>query len=340
MSNNLLKGDKEMENKPLRTIAVEEHYITPALLKASGGQDPLLKLLAASKAPLLDRLLDIGDRRIAEMDASGTDVQVLSLTSPGVDQLDASEAVELARDSNEYLAKAVRRYPNRFIGLATLPTAVPDTAADELERMVSEHGFKGAVINGHTRGRYLDDEFFWPILERAAKLQVPIYIHPAAPPQSVIDASYVGNFPPEVAIILARGAWGWHIDTGLHVLRIILSGAFDRFPGLQIIIGHMGEGLPFMLDRLDFTLPTKVTKLNRTISSYLRENIYYSFANFNYMPTFLDLFLQVGAERIMYSADYPYASGMEAHSFIQQLPVSPADKERIAHGNAEHLFRL
>jgi predicted TIM-barrel fold metal-dependent hydrolase len=327
-------------NKTLRTIALEEHYMTPTLMDGSGGQDPILKLMAASGGTLLKRLLDLGEQRIAEMDATGTDVQVLSLTNPGVEQLDASEALELSHDSNEYLASAVRRYPNRFMGLATLPTAAPKTAANELERMVSEHGFKGAVINGHTRGRYLDDNFFWPILERAAKLQVPIYIHPAAPPQSVIDAYYIGNFPPEVSTILSTGGWGWHIETGLHVLRMILSGVFDRFPGLQIIIGHLGEGLPFMLDRLDFTMNQKITKLDRTISSYLRENIYYTISNFNYTQTFLNLFLQVGAERIMYSDDYPYGSGEQGHLFLQQLPVSTADKERIAHGNAEQLFRL
>ncbi|NBJ16620.1 MAG: amidohydrolase [Dehalobacter sp. 4CP] len=331
-------GDEQV--KALRTIALEEHYITPAIMKATGSTDPLLKIIAATNSKLIEQLLDLGEGRIADMDASGTDVQVLSVTSPGVEQLDASEAVELARDSNDYLANAVRRYPDRFIGLATLPTIVPDTAADELERMVSEHGFKGAIINGHTRGRYLDDEYFWPILERAAKLQIPIYIHPAEPPKPVIEASYLGNYPPATAAILARGGWGWHIETGLHVLRVILSGAFDRFPELQIIIGHLGEGLPFMKGRLDFTLPPKITKLDRTVGSYLCENVYYNFANFLFIPTFLDLFLQVGAERIMYSVDYPYSSGMEARSFLEQLPVSPDDKKRIAHGNAERLFRL
>jgi predicted TIM-barrel fold metal-dependent hydrolase len=274
------------------------------------------------------------------MDAAGIDVQVLSLRSPGVQQLDATEAMELARDANDRLAEAVRRHPSRFAGLATLPTAVPDTASDELERMVCEHGFKGAVINGHTRGRYLDDKFFWPILECAETLQVPIYLHPTTPPPSVVEASYNGNYAPEVTAMLANAAWGWHIETGIHILRLILSGAFDRYPRLQFIIGHMGEALPFMLPRIDHVLSTKVTKLNRPVGAYLRENVHYTFSGFNYVPTFLNLLLEVGSDRIMFSSDYPYGSMALAFSFLQQLPVSSADRERIAHGNAELLLGL
>ena len=274
------------------------------------------------------------------MDAAGIDMQVLSLTSPGTEQLDATEAMALAREANNHLAEAVRRHPSRFAGFAALPTAAPAIAADELERMVREHGFKGALINGHIRGRYLDDPFFWPILERAEALQVPLYLHPTPPPQPVITASYMGNYAPEVAAGLSTAAWGWHIETAIHVLRLILGGAFDRYPSLQLVIGHLGETLPFMLPRLDFALPTQVTKRDRPIGAYLRENLHYTFSGFNYTPTFLDLLLQVGVDRIMFSADYPYASMVQAHTFLEQLPVSPADKARIAHGNAERLLRL
>jgi hypothetical protein len=345
-------GIKNMENKTqstlsqignrnsMRTVTLEEHYMTTAFMEGPGRQIKRSHMDPSSNARLIAQLCDLDGQRIAEMDAAGIDVQVLSLNSPGVEQLDATEAVELARDANDRLADAVRRYPSRFAGFATLPTAVPDTAADELERMVREHGFKGAVINGHIRGRYLDDQFFWPILERAETLQVPIYLHPTQPPQPVVEASYIGNFAPEVTALLANAAWGWHIETAIHVLRLILSGAFDRFPGLQFIIGHMGEALPFMLPRVDLVLSTKVTKLDRPMGAYLRENIHYTFSGFNFMPTFLDLLLQVGADRIMFSADYPYGSMARALSFLEQLPVSPADKERIAHGNAERLLRL
>ena len=319
--------------KTLRTITLEEHYATPAFIAGPG------KYLA-DRGSIVDQLCDLDAQRIAAMDAAKIDMQVLSLAAPGTEQLDASEAVPLAREMNNRLAEAVRHHPDRFAGFAALPTLAPETAADELERMVREHGFRGALINGHSKGRYLDDPFFWPILERAEALQVPIYLHPTPPPQPVIEASYTGNFAPEVAIGLSTGAWGWHIETATHVLRLILAGAFDRYPTLQIVIGHMGEVLPFMLDRLEMALPAAVTKLQRPIGAYLRENLHYTFGGFNWTQTFLTLFLQVGVERIMFSADHPFRSMGEARAFLDQIPVSSADRERIAHGNAERLLGL
>ncbi len=322
----------------MRTITLEEHFTTPACMEGPGR--PLKAQAQAGQAKLVDQLSDLGARRIADMDAAGIDMQVLSLTAPGVEQLSATEAVALARDTNDLLADAVRHYPTRFAGFAALPTPAPDAAADELERAVREYGFKGAVINGHARGRYLDDRFFWPILERAQALQVPIYLHPARPPQPVVEASYTGNYAPGVADALATSAWGWHIETATHILRLILSGAFDQYPSLQFVIGHMGEALPFMLPRIDHRLPPQATKLERPIAAYLRENLHYTFSGFNYTQTFLDLLLEVGVDRILFSADYPYASMAEASAFLYQLPVSTADKEEIAHGNAERLLRL
>ncbi len=334
-------------SKTMRTITLEEHYATPAFMEGPGRQIKD-QAQAAHDHPqvttglkaLLDRLCDLDDRRIAEMDAARIDMQVLSLTSPGTEQINASEAVALACDANDLLAEAVRRHPSRLAGFAALPTAAPDTAADELERTVRTYGFKGALINGHIQGRYLDDPFFWSILERAEALQVPIYLHPTPPPQQVIAASYTGHYAPEVTVALSAAAWGWHIETAIHVLRLILGGAFDRYPRLQVIIGHLGETLPFMLPRLDLALPMQVTKLARPIGAYLRENLSYTFSGFNYLPAFLDLLLQVGVNRIMFSADYPYSSMVQARAFLEQLPVSPADKEQIAHGNAERLLHL
>lgn len=322
----------------MRTITLEEHYASPAFLEGPGRD---LKGLDGNfgYTKLVERLCDLDERRIEDMDSAGIDVQVLSLTSPGVEQLDANEAVALAHESNDYLADAMRRHPSRFAGFATLPIAAPDSAVGELERTVREHGFKGAMINGHAQGRYLDDKFFWPILECVQALQVPLYLHPTPPPQQVIEASYAG-FAPDVTARLVAAAWGWHIETAIHVLRLILGGAFDRYPSLQLVIGHMGEGLPFMLPRVERTLTKDVTKLDRPMGAYLRENIHYTFSGFNWTPTFLDLFFEVGVERIMFSADYPYASMTQARSFLEQLPVSPADKNRIAHANAERLLRL
>jgi uncharacterized protein len=330
---------------PLRTIALEEHFATAAFMDGPGRQlrDQAQAVRAhpqvgAGVDRLFDQLCDLDQRRIAEMDAAGIDVQVLSLTAPGVEQLDAADATALARDANDRLAEAVRRHPTRFAGFAALPTPDPDAAADELRRTVQTHGFKGAMINGHTRGRYLDDAFFWPILECAAVLRVPLYLHPTPPPPAVIAASYKGNYAPEVISVLSTAAWGWHIETGTHVLRLILSGAFDRFPTLQVVVGHLGEVLPFMLQRLDVTLPIQLTKRERPIGAYLRENVHYTISGFNFLAPFLDLVLQVGVERILFSTDHPYASMARARAFLDQIPVSPADKERIAHGNAERLL--
>ena len=323
----------------MRTITLEEHFASPAFLDGPGRK---LKERAAKiggpAARFLEQLSDLGDNRIAEMDAAGIDMQILSLTSPGVEQLEAAEAAAFARETNDFLAEAIRSHPTRFGGFAALPTADPNAAVAELERTIHEYGFKGAVINGHIQGRYLDDKFFWPIFEHAEALRVPIYLHPTPPPQPVIEASY-GGFSPIVTELFAGPGWGWHIETAIHVIRIILGGTFDRYPGLQIVVGHMGETLPFMLQRLDM-MPAAMTKISRPISSYLRENIHYTFSGFNYTPTFLDLLLEVGVDRIMFSADHPYASMVQARAFLDRLPVSPADRERIAHGNAERLLKL
>jgi predicted TIM-barrel fold metal-dependent hydrolase len=289
----------------------------------------------------MEGLCDLGEGRVAAMDEAGIDVQVLSLTSPGVEQLDAPEAVALAREANDFLTEAVRRYPDRLAGFAALPTPAPEAAVEELERTVLGNGFVGAMINGHSRGRYLDDPFFRPILERAEALGVPIYLHPTPPPRAVVEASYAGDyFAPGVTEGLAAAAWGWHVETATHVLRLILGGAFDRFPGLQLVVGHMGEGLPFFLPRLELAMPEALTKLERPVGDYLRGNVHYTFGGFNWTQAFLDLVLQVGVERVMFSADHPYASMEEACAFLDGLPVSPVDRERIAHGNAERLLGL
>jgi predicted TIM-barrel fold metal-dependent hydrolase len=323
----------------MRTITLEEHYASPGFLNGPGrGFVERAARLGERMARIPGQLGEVGEARIAEMDAAGIDVQVLSLNSPGVEQLDAAAAIELAGEANEFVAAAVKRHPSRFGGFAAVPVADPHRAADELERTVREHGFKGALINGHHRGRYLDDKFFWPILERAESLGVPIYLHPTQPPQPVVEALYSG-FSPELNYMFANAGWGWHIETAVHVLRAILGGVFDRYPRLQFIIGHMGEALPFMLSRVDI-MGTAMTGLARPISAYLRENVHYTFSGFNFTPTFLDLLLQVGVDRIMFSADYPYGSMAQARAFLDHLPVSAADRERIAHGNAEKLLGM
>lgn len=324
----------------MRTIVVEEHYTTPAFLEGAGRvSEAARKSRGPAAEKLFAQLADLGAARIAEMDAAGIDMQLLSINSPGTEQCEtADDAIATARDANDVLADAVRRHPTRFAGLAALPTAAPDKAVEELQRRLKE-GFKGAVINGHVRGRYLDDSFFWPILEAAEALAAPIYLHPTMPPKAVIEASY-GGFEPAETMMLAGPVWGWHIETSVHIVRMMARGVFDRFPKLQIAIGHLGEGLPFMLERMDSVAARMPNKRERSFGAYLRENVHYTFGGFNYTPTFLNLLLEVGVDRIMFSSDYPYASMAEARAFLDRLPVSPSDRARIAHGNAEKLFRL
>src|SRR5262249_48663801 len=213
----------------MRIITLEEHFATALFLDGPGQDLKKAALKFEGRAmKLIEPLCDIGDKRLAAMDAAGIDFQMLSLTSPGTEQLDAAEAVALACDANDAVAEAVKKHPKRFGGFAALPTMMPDKAAAELEQRVRSGAFKGAVINGHVRGRYLDDKFFWPILECAEALNAPIHIHPTKPPQPVFDA-YYGGFSPVVSDVFGSPGWGWHIETTVHVIRLILGGAFDRF---------------------------------------------------------------------------------------------------------------
>jgi hypothetical protein len=324
----------------MRTITLEEHFVSPGFL-AGPGKDfaDRLRNSGARGARLVEQLQDVGDKRVAEMDSAGIDVQALSLNSPGVEQSDAALQVSAARDSNDFLAEAVKKHPKRFAGFAALPIAAPDKAAEELERCVRQLGFKGTLINGHTRGRYLDDKFFTPVLERADALNLPIYLHPTVPPKAVVEASF-GGFAPAVTGMFAAAGWGWHLETAVHLIRMILGGVFDRHPKLQVVIGHLGEGIPFMLPRLNKNFSMELTKLQRPVGAYLRENVHYTFGGFNFPATFQNLWSEVGVGRIMFSVDHPYGSMAEARAFLEQLPVSEADRERIAHGNAEKLYGL
>jgi uncharacterized protein len=322
----------------MRTITVEEHFASPGFLDGPGREVREEAKAGGRFAKIIDQLTDLDSGRLALMDAAGIDMQVLSLTAPGLEQSDTADAVALASESNDYLAAAVKKHPKRFAGLAAMAVGDPDKAAQELDKRVRQDGFKGAVINGHNRGRYLDDKFFSPILERAEALGVPIYLHPTRPPQAVIDAQY-GGFSPLLTNVFAGPGWGWHIETAFHILRMAVGGVFDRHPKLQFAIGHLGEGLMSMFPRFDIMTPA-MTKLQRPITDYLRHNVHYSFSGFNYPAAFLDLLLEVGVDRIMFSADHPYQSMTQARAFLEQIPVSAADRERIAHGNAEKLFKI
>lgn len=335
------RPDAPPAGSKLKTITLEEHFASPAWLSGPGRDfvERLQNAGGARGATIMRQLQDVGEGRIAEMDAAGIDFQVLSLNSPGVEQADANEQVAVARESNDFLVEAMKKNPKRFAAFAALPVAVPEQAADELERRVRQQGFKGTMINGHSRGHYLDEKFFWPILERAQALNVPIYLHPTVPVKAVADVLY-GGFSPSVSAMFASAGWGWHIETGVHLVRMILGGVFDQYPKLQVVVGHLGEGVPFMLERLNRNMPARMTRLERPLAAYLRENVHYTFAGFNFTATFLDLLLEVGVERIMFSCDHPYGSMAEGRAFLNAIPVSTADRARIAHGNAERLFNL
>jgi uncharacterized protein len=327
----------------MKIIAIEEHFSLDVVEQAIDRERSSPASAAArASGPLaaqLARLADLGDGRLRDMDATGITLQVLSHAPPATQGLNPATAVSLAQQANDLLAEAVRAHPDRFAGFATLPTPDPRAAASELERAVTSLGFKGALIHGTTQGRFLDDLAFWPIFAAAEHLDVPIYLHPAEPPAAVRDAYYAG-FAPAVSFGLATAAWGWHVETGLHVLRLILAGVFDRFPRLQVIVGHMGEALPFFLARSTSRLSPAVTGLPRTIEEYVRDHVYITTSGFFTVPPLLSALLTFGADRIIFSVDYPFSTNDEARRFLDTAPLSPDDKDKLAHGNAELLLKL
>ena len=320
----------------MRVISLEDHFWTPEIAEAIGA---LRNPDTDAGGPLAANLADLGERRLAAMNAAGIDLQVISHTTPGVQHLDAEIAIPLAREANDALARAVAEHPDRFAGFATLPTSAPDAAADELERAVTELGFKGAMVNGHTNGRFLDDRAFDVLHERAVRLGVPLYLHPAEPVPAVRDAYYQG-FAPAVSWFLSAAAFGWHAETGLHVLRMVLGGVFDRHPELTLVIGHMGEMLPFMLQRVDDNLPPRVTGLERLPSEYVLANVHITTSGLFSVPPLMCALMVFGIERVMFSIDWPYAPNEDGRRLLETAPLSPADLARLAHGNAERLLGL
>ncbi|GCE23025.1 amidohydrolase family protein [Dictyobacter kobayashii] len=325
----------------MRTIAIEEHFLASGFKEvlahnATGqGAGPSPTMMAG----IQDKLSDLGATRLKDMDAAGIDLQVISHTAMSDMAISNEQEVSLAQEANNQLAAAIARYPERFAGFATLPMRTPAAAADELERTVRKLGFKAAMINGTTQGRFLDDPIFLPILERATALEVPIYIHPAEPPAEVRKAYYSG-FEPAIAFPLATAGWGWHSEVGIHSLRLILAGVFDRFPNLQIIIGHMGEMIPFMLDRINNVLTPAARHLKRPIPEYFLQNFTITTSGFFTDPPLLLALQTLGADRIIFSVDYPYSSNEQGREFLNHAAISPADKEKISHLNAERILRL
>ena len=318
----------------MRVVALEEHFLVPSLVEAKF--DPFTN--PGFTVERRNTLADLGENRLKDMDTHGITQQVISATLPGADLLDGTEGIKFAQATNDRLAQAVREHPTRFGGFAHLPMREPQAAAEELERAIRELGFSGAMVNGLTEHRFLDDPRFDPILKTAARLEVPIYIHPNIPPKPVYDIYYAG-LPGLASPLLGSGVFGWHSETAIHVFRLALSGTFECHPKLTIIVGHMGEMLPFMLGRADHVL-----KLNAgfaaPISKVITDHVYITTAGIFTVSPFLNALTTFGADRIMFSVDYPYDHNAQGRSFLDALPVSHADREKIAHRNADRVLKL
>jgi 2,3-dihydroxybenzoate decarboxylase len=342
-------------NPPYTRIATEEAWAPPDLLERyrkllsdhssfDPGFESLMGyfLLNGSERTdtIVQRLQDLGSRRLADMDATGIGRQILALTAPGLQVFSADTAVGLATEYNDMLADAVGRYPDRYSGLAAVAPQNPAAAAAELERAVTRHGLRGAIINSHTQGEYLDDEKFWDIFAAAEALDVPVYIHPQTPPPTMIE--------PFLESGLDGAIYGFAVETGLHLLRLIVSGLFDSFPKLRVVVGHLGEGIPYWLFRVDFFHRGIVQtgryknfkKLKLKPSDYMRRNVYVTTSGMAWEPPIMYARLVLGPERVLYAMDYPYQYVADEVAVTDNLPLSVEEKTALYQSNAERVFGL
>ncbi|HEY4019283.1 MAG TPA: amidohydrolase family protein [Pseudonocardiaceae bacterium] len=334
--------------KELRIIGLEEHVALPALLDAwARAGVPQIPQLGYGDEPFARRLRDVGDLRLADMDDQGLDVAVLSLASPGVQNLAAADAVTVAREANDALADVVNANPDRFQAFAAIPTPAPEAAAEELERAVTQLGFRGAMLYGRTGDKLADAPEFDDLYGAAERLRVPLHFHPQTPVSAVQEAYYSG-LPNGVGRALATAGLGWYYDLGVQYLRMIFSGVFDRHPGLQVIAGHWGEVVLFYLDHIGVL--RDMAKLERPVADYFRQNFWVAGSG-----TVSERYLRwtaevVGTDRMLYSTDYPYTFGTRpggfpfldtsrgvARSFLERAPFTDDEKAAIGSGNWELL---
>ena len=315
-----------------QVIALEEHYLDPEVKRLSTGID------SPGRPHVMVRLEDVGQGRLAEMDAAGIDIQVLSHAPPSVQKVEDPElAIRLARGANDRLAKTVTAHPHRFAAFASLPTPDPVAAADELERAVTRLGFKGAIVHGLTNRLFLDDRRFWRIFERAEALDVPIYLHPSIPHPAVIEAyyrDYAERFPS-----ILRAAWGFTVETATQAIRLILSGVFDAHPQLKFIIGHFGEGLPFLLWRINMGFARDGVSPSWFRDAFC-EHFWVTTSGFFSDPALLHCIQEIGIDRILFSIDYPFVENAPGTEWAMRIPLSAADREKILSGNAKRLLKL
>ena len=319
-----------MATKP-QVIALEEHYFDAEVRTHVTGLD-------ATNAPrIVERLDDLGALRLKEMDEAGIDIQVLSHANPSLQKLDAATAVPLARRVNDRLYEAVQGHPDRFAAFAALPTADPKAAADELERAVNRLGFKGAMIHGLTNGVFHDDKRFWPIFERAEALDVPLYIHPGIPQPAIIETYYKEYYQKYPNLL--RAAWGFTVETATQAIRMILGGVFDAHPRLKIILGHLGEGLPFYLWRINMGLTRDGAGPTWFRDSFC-EHFWITTSGFFSDPALLCCVMEMGIDRILFSVDYPFVDNKPGTIWLETLPLSAEDKVKLLNGNVKRLLKM
>jgi len=322
-----------MFRKPnVPVIAIEEHYWDKDLAATFTG------LEAGRPGPQLERLFDLGALRLKEMDEAGIDIQVLSHGAPSAQKLPAETAVALTRGVNDRLAAACAAHPARFAGFAALPTADPKGAADELERCVTKLNFKGAMLHGLANGVFLDDQKFWPIYERAQKLVVPIFLHPGLPDKRVMDAYYEPygkDFP-----MVVRAAWGYTVETATLAIRMVLSGVFDKYPKLKIILGHLGETLPFLVWRVDHALARPGAAKQLSFRDVFCGNFWITTSGNFSNPALLCCVQEMGIDRIIFSVDWPFVANPPGVRWMETVPLCDEDKAKILSGNAKRLLKM
>jgi predicted TIM-barrel fold metal-dependent hydrolase len=341
------KSKTKSKPKKYRRIATEEAFAIPEQMEAqrelvanTQEYDPdlfLWKVQTDPNGPVHNRLIDLYEMRMQEMDRYDVDMHLLALTSTGVQMMDADRAVAVAEIGNDRLHEAIQRHPDRFTGLATIAVQDPPRAVKEIERAIKKLKLNGIMINSHTNGEYLSEQKYWPILEAIEDLNVPLYIHPRAPIPLMAKAYRADH--------LEHAIWGYQAETGLHGLRLITGAVFDQFPKLQVVLGHMGEGIPYWLYRLDFMYGrVKIDfgrrKLKLTPSEYFKRNFYITTSGMNWEPTLKFCIEAMGADRIMWAIDYPYQDHPDAVEFMDAARISEKDKQAIYHGNAERVFKI
>jgi uncharacterized protein len=320
----------------MKTITLEEHFVTTDFLNATGAFG------SETPAPLLrvrEKLLDLGDGRIADMDEGGITLQVLSLAAIGLDKLSAANENAILRGVHDEAAAAVKAHPDRFAAFATPGLKNVPQALKEIERAVRTLGFKGVLVDGTTDGKFLDHPDFFPLLEMTESLGVPLYLHPAPPPPIVKEAYYSG-LPDGIGDLLSIAGWGWHAETGLHVLRLITSGVMDRLPRLQIIIGHMGEGLPYALARSNAVLSNASKHLKRSVRETFLQQFHVTTSGYFTRPPFECARTVLGLERLMYSVDYPFSPNQNGKEFLTALDLGSEETGALTYQNAEKLLKL